>query len=48
VHDCLSDAEYFEKIETVPAKEFGTCRVREGFWVDCLPDKDTHTKVLLE
>jgi hypothetical protein len=31
------------KIETVPAKEFGTCRNREGFWVDCLPDKETHT-----
>jgi hypothetical protein len=30
------------------AKEFGTCRVREGFWVDCLPDKETHTKVFHE
>ncbi len=28
----------------VPAKKLITCRVREGFWVDCLPDKETHTK----
>ncbi len=31
------------KVEMVPTKESGTCQVREGFWVDCLPDKDTCT-----
>jgi hypothetical protein len=37
--------EYYEKVETVPETKFGTCRIREGFWVDCLPDFPIHTKV---